>query len=122
MVLDPAIKCRKRPREELDVDVQPTSGNEGAGAQSNRQNSQHKESQTVEVLLEMATTSVQSSQEVNVEDDTVTVTRTEVVVQRAVKVEASQTTTVRTSQRRSAGDSSQPPTKRGREGMETRLL
>ena len=31
----------------------------------------------------------------------------------AAKVEASQTTTVQTSQRRSTGESSQPPTKRG---------
>ena len=51
------------------------------------------------------------------EDDTVTSTRTDVVVQRAVKVEASQTTTVRTSQRRSTGDCSQPPTKRSRSSI-----
>ena len=68
----------------------------------------------MDVLLKMPTTSVQGSQYVHVEDDTVTMTRTDVVVQRAVKVEASQSTTVRSSQRRSNADSSQPPTKRGR--------
>ena len=43
---------------------------------------------------EMATVSVQSSQAVNIEDDTVTVTRTSIVVQRAANVEASQSSTV----------------------------
>ena len=47
-------------------------------------------------------------------DDTVTLTRTDVVAQRVVRVEASQTTIVRTLQRRSAGDSSQQLTKLGR--------
>ena len=46
------------------------------------------------------------------------VTRTDVVVQRVLKVEASQTTTVRTSQRRSAGECFQPLTKRGRPSIE----
>ena len=38
----------------------------------------------------MATASVQSSQAVNIEDDTVTITCTGIVVQRAANVEASQ--------------------------------
>ena len=112
MVVDPEAERRKRPRDEVD-DVQPASGNEGAGAQSSgHDGQQQEESQTVDLLLEMATTSVQSSQEVHVEDDTVRMTRTEVVVQRAVKVEPSQNATVRSSQRRCNADSSQPPTKR----------
>ena len=113
MAVDPEFNRRKRPREKLDVDALPTSGNDGAGAQSSRHDSQQQESQTVEVLLAMATTSVQSSQEVYVDDDTVTVAYTDVLVQRAVKAEASQTTTMRTSQRRSTADSSHPPTNRG---------
>ena len=47
-------------------------------------------------------------------DDTVTLTRTDVVAQRVARVEASQTTIVRTLQRRSTGDSSQQLTKLGR--------
>ena len=94
MVVYPEAERWKRPREELDVDAQPTSGNEDAGAQSGgHHGQQHGESRTVDLLLAMATTSVQSSQEVHVEDDTVTLTRTDVVVQRAPNVEASQSTT-----------------------------
>ena len=112
MLVDPETERRKRPREEIDVyHAQPASGTEGAGAQSNEQ---QEDSETVEVLLAMAAHSVRSSQEVHFEDadGNVTVTRTDVV--RAVKVAASQTTTVRTSQRRSTGESSQPPTKKSR--------
>ena len=113
MVVDPEIHRRKRPREELDVDAQPPSGNDGAGAQSSRHDNQQQESETVEVLLAMATSSVQGSQEtyVEVEDDTVMATRTDVIVQRTAKVKASQTTTMPTPQRRSTVDRSQPPTK-----------
>ena len=116
-VMDTKTEHRKQQRKEIDVDeAQPASGNEGAGKQSSGHHShQQKESQTVEALLGMAATSVQSSQEVHVEDGTVTVTvtRTNVVVQRVAKVGASQSTTVRTSQGRSTADRSQPPTKRG---------
>ena len=76
MVVDPEAERRKRPREELDFDnAQPASGNQGAGAQSNRH--VHQESQTVDLFLAMA--SVQSFQEVHVQDDSVTVTRTDVI-------------------------------------------
>ena len=104
MIVDPEAERRKRPREEIDVhNVQPASVNEGAG----------ENSETVEVLLAMAAHSVRSSQEVHFEDadGNVTVIRTDVV--RTVNVESSQTT-VQTSQRRSTGERSQPPTKKSR--------
>ena len=76
----PKSTAEKRPRKELDVDAQSTSGNEDAGTQSSRNDRQQQESQTGEALLAMATTSVQSSQEVHVVDETVPWTRTDLVV------------------------------------------